>query len=184
MKRIALIALTISLLSPAIARADDASKNAKILELFNVMHMDKTQGQIMEIALREVQLAAQQQLRGNAPTPDQQKKIEDFRQKATDIINGQIAWSKVEPDYIKLYNDAYSESELDGILAFYKSPAGQALLTKTPDLTAKSIAVSRDRMQTVQPQLRQILQDFIKDISTTPAPTTPAPATPAPPKGM
>jgi hypothetical protein len=182
MKLIALTLLAISIAAPAIARADDASKRAKVEELFNLMHVDKTQGQIMDLALRQVKDAAQQQLHGGPPTPDQRKKLDDFQQKATDIVSNQISWSKVQPDFLKLYTDTYSEPEIDGILAFYKSPSGQAMLNKMPDLTAKSIAISRDRIQTVQPQLRQLLQDFAKDILTIPAPPA-APAPPAP-KGM
>ena len=34
------------------------------------------------------------------------------------------------PDLVKLYSDAYSENELDGILAFYRTPAGRAMLAK------------------------------------------------------
>jgi uncharacterized protein len=180
MKRIALIALVIALAAPAIARADDASKHAKIEELFTVMHIDQTQKQITEIALNQVKDASRQQLRGAAaPTPEQQKKLDDFQQKATNIVNGQIAWSKIEPEFVKLYNDAYTEPELDGILAFYKSPAGQAMLTKMPQLTAKSIELSRTRLVQIEPQLRQLLQDLAKDVN------TPAPATaPTAPKGM
>ena len=182
MKRIALIALTTILVAaPAIARADDASKRTKIEELFTVMHVDKTQGQIVDIALKQVKDAAEQQLHGANPTPDQQKKLDDFEKKADNIVTDQISWSKVEPDFLKIYSDTYSESEVEGILAFYKSPSGQAMLTKMPELTSKSISLSRDRLQTIQPQLRQLLQELAKDVSTTPAPTTPAPSVP---KGM
>lgn len=189
MKRIALIALTTILVAaPAIARADDTSKRAKIEELFTVMHVDQNMKQIQELATREIKTAAVQQFHGATPTPDQQKKLDDFQQKANTVVEAQIGWDKVKPDFLQMYSEAYSEPEVDGILAFYKSPAGQAMLTKMPQLTTKSLELSRTRLQQAEPEIRQLLQEFAKDVNTTPAPTTPAPGTPTPaptaPKGM
>jgi hypothetical protein len=35
--------------------------------------------------------------------------------------------NKAKPALVKIYADTYTEEELDGILAFYKSPAGEAV---------------------------------------------------------
>jgi hypothetical protein len=165
MKRIALVILAIFLAAPSIAHADEASKRVKIQELFTTLHLDRTMKLVMDAVLKQVKDASQQQLVGVTLTDAQQKKFDDFQQKVFDLVNDQMSWPKIEPDYIKLYNDAYTEEQIDGILSFYKSPVGQAMIDKTPDLTTKSLQISQGRMQAIQPQLRQLMQDFTKDMA-------------------
>ena len=62
-----------------------------------------------------------------------------------------------------LYSDAYSEKEVDGILAFYRSPAGRAMLAKTPELTEGSIAISKQRMEELSPKIQAPLDKFVRD---------------------
>ena len=45
-------------------------------------------------------------------------------------IQDRFSWEKMKPEYVRLYDEVYSDAEISGILAFYKSPAGQAYLTK------------------------------------------------------
>jgi hypothetical protein len=165
MKRTALIILAILLAVPSVAHADEASKRVKIQELFTTLHLDKTMKQVMDAVLKQVKDASQKQLVGVTLTDAQQKKFDDFQQSVFDLVNAQMSWAKLEPDYIKLYSDAYTEEEIDGILTFYKSPVGQAMIAKTPELTTKSLQLSQGRMQAIQPQLRQLMQDFTKDIA-------------------
>jgi hypothetical protein len=72
-----------------------------------------------------------------------------------------VAWEKLEPDYTKLYTDAYTEQQLDDLLAFYKSPTGQAVVEKTPILLKESSALAQKRMTAVMPDLQKLIKDFI-----------------------
>ena len=38
--------------------------------------------------------------------------------------------NKTKPALAKVYTDTYTEEEIDGILAFYKSPAGKVLASE------------------------------------------------------
>ena len=53
-----------------------------------------------------------------------------MQDKVASMVSDAVAWDKLKPAYLKLYLDAYSEEELDGIIASYKSPAGQTMVTK------------------------------------------------------
>lgn len=64
---------------------------------------------------------------------------------------------------MNLYSNAYSEEEIDGILAFYHSPAGRAMLAKTTDLTERSIAISQRRMDAIAPKIQELIDQFIRD---------------------
>jgi uncharacterized protein len=94
---------------------------------------------------------------------DQRKAFDEFRQKLVDLIRASACWKAMEPDLVKLYSDAYSENELDGILAFYRTPAGRAMLAKTPELTERSIAISPQRMAQLTPKIQALLDKFMHD---------------------
>ncbi len=169
MKRIAPVLLFLLSLSN-LGRADDASKRAKVQELFALLHVDQVSSQIMANLDRQMQGLSTHQF-GATPTAEQQKQFADFRTRVDTIIQQSIGWKNVEPDFIKLYTDAYTETEVDSFLAFYKSPAGKAMLTKSPEVSSKSVALTQQRMALIEPQLRQMVADFVKQ-------TTPASAAP------
>lgn len=166
-------------LAPSPARADDASKRAKVQEMFTILHLDANMKRLTDSLMQQVRNVTQKQLEGSTLTPDQQQKVDDFQKKAFDLVEKSTSWSVVEPDYVTLYAETYSEPEIDGILAFYKSPVGQSLLAKTPELTTKSIAISQKRVAALMPQLQALatqLGQELKPATPPPAATTPAPA--------
>lgn len=176
MRRITILLLIVFAVGCCTARADDASKRAKAEELFKVLRMDQTMEQLSSSILKQVQQITESMPGANQATPEQKKQIAAFQQRVVDLVNQRIGWKALEPDFITLYASTYTEEELDGILAFYKSPVGQSMLAKTPELMAKSTEISRQKMQVLQPELEQMVQDFLKQMAaSTPAPTPSAP---------
>lgn len=154
----------------AVAHADDASKRTKVQELFVLLHVDQVSSQIMANFNRQMQGLSTHQF-GATPTPEQQKQFGDLQTRVDGLVQQTIGWKVVEPDFVKLYSDTYTEPEVDSFLSFYKSPAGQTMLSKSPEVAGKSLALTQQRMSTIEPQLRQIVSDFVKQ--TTPASTAP-----------
>lgn len=179
MKRYVAILLMMLAVGCCAARADEASKRAKAQELFMLLHMDRMMDQLMTGVHSQVQQIVQSMPGADQATPEQKKQIEDFQQRVLTLVNQRLGWKALEPDFINLYASTYTEDELDGIIGFYKSPVGQKMLEKTPQLMAKSTELTQQRMREVQPQLNQMVQDFMKSMAaSTPKP---APAQTVPP---
>jgi uncharacterized protein len=160
MKLRLLVAIAVLGLVPA-AWCDDASKNAKVEELFRVSHMDQLLQQALKAAMDQVKSGVIQQILGAKP-PD--KEAAAFQDKIAAIVTNALSWDKVKPAYIKLYAEAYTEDELDGIVAFYKSPAGQAMVKKTPDLMGKSMTTVQQMIGDAQPELRKAIEDYAAQV--------------------
>jgi uncharacterized protein len=58
----------------------------------------------------------------------------------------------------KVYTDTYTEEEIDGILAFYKSPAGKAFIQKMPEVMQRSMPVMMQMMSDLQPQIKTMME--------------------------
>jgi len=140
--------------------AIDASKRAKAEQLFTLMHMDRTYGQLMTQMTTQTDQMIQQMLPADAMTDDQKLKLADFKTKVNDLVADMMSWNTLEPDYVKLYADTYTEADLDGIIAFYRSPVGEKMLEKTPDLLKASSTIAMNHMGLVEPKLQQMMNDF------------------------
>lgn len=156
------------------AHADDASKRTKIMELLTVLKVDQVGKQIVDGANQQTEALGHREF-GATETPEQQKKVSDLHQQVVTLISPAVDWKTLQPEFVAMYNTAYTEPEVDGILAFYKSPSGQALLNKGPQIGQQSSQIVQTHMASVQPQLRQLVQDFAK--SSQPAAPAGGPAT-------
>ncbi len=56
-------------------------------------------------------------------------------------------WQKIKPDFVKAYSEVYTEEELSGIIAFYNSPVGQALLTKGAEVAKRVLQTQSKAFQ-------------------------------------
>jgi hypothetical protein len=86
--------------------------------------------------------------------------MSEFGDKVFKLVSTELSWEKLKPDVVKLYADAYTEQELDAIIAFYKSPVGQSVIAKQADLQTKTSAIAQQRMAAVYPELQKLLKDF------------------------
>jgi hypothetical protein len=146
------------------ARADDASKKAKVEELFATMHMERMMSQIMDAVMAQVKQMTQTMPGSEQLTDAQKKMIGKYQDKAIALTTDVVGWKALEPQYVTLYASTYSEEEIDGILTFYKSPAGQAMLDKTPELTTGSMQIVQSRMVDLQPKLKALMEEMTKDM--------------------
>jgi hypothetical protein len=153
MKTAALLALTFLVIGPG-ARAQELTKQAKIERLLDVMNADATINQLFE----QIKAMTAAQTPPGA-TPDQTAKAQEVQGKILDLVKSRISWEKMRPSYIKLYNDTFSDAEISGMLSFYESPAGRAMLAKMPALLSKLIEVAQSQMAEIQPEIQRILRE-------------------------
>ena len=178
-KRLTLLLLLALPLTP-LARADDATKATKINELFALTHVDHLTDQMANQMLGQMNNRMKQETAGSQLTPKQNQIMSDFTGKIAEMIHGQLSWNKVKPQFVTLYASTYTEPEIDSILAFYRSPAGQTMMAKLPELNAKSLEIGQAQVGTLIPQLRQMSEDFSRQMSAAAAPPTSASPSTAP----
>jgi hypothetical protein len=136
-------------------KADEASKTAKIDEIFQATKMDRIQTQMMN-QLKTIipSMAAQAGI-----PPEAQKQTEELSDKIVALVLDKMSWEKMKPTYVKLYAETFSEDEVDGILAFYKSPPGQASLEKLPTLMSKAMTIVQEQMKDIMPEVTKLAKE-------------------------
>jgi uncharacterized protein len=142
------------------AYCDEASRLAKASEVLRLAKSDQTMRQGLGIVAEQMKSGFIQQISGVQIPPEMEKEVAAFQDKIVAIMFDAISWEKLEPTLARMYADTYTESQLDGIIAFYKSEAGQAMVTNAPVLMAKSSAVAQQRIQDILPQLQTAMDEF------------------------
>lgn len=180
MKRWITMLAALLAVAPMGARADQASKQAKVKELFTVMHMNHVLDPMLKGIQQEMQGMIQNAMGTKQMTPQQTKLTQDYMAQSMAVVNQNLGWSSLEPEYVKLYATTYSESEIDGIMSFYKSAAGQAMLAKSPQLSQGAMQIVRGRMGAFQPKMQALQQQYVTQMKATmPAAAAGAGAKPA-----
>lgn len=109
---------------PASATASSAAKDAKIRELINLMGTAK-----VAVDLMKSEVAGIKKL---LPFPAAAQ--DDFEKEFLATIDPKDLVDLVVP----IYDRHFSEPDIDGMLAFYRTPVGQHFTKVLPDLTAES----------------------------------------------
>jgi len=52
------------------------------------------------------------------------------------LVKEELNWATFEPMMVEVYRNTFSQHEVDGMLTFYRSEAGQAVIAKLPTVHA------------------------------------------------
>jgi hypothetical protein len=107
---------------------------------------------------------------GQKVTPEQRAKADRLMAQLVQRIREGMAWEKLLPMYHRIYANSLDSADVDAMIAFYETPAGQRLIERMP-------AVMQQSMSEVQGLLMPILNEWEKDFQAEFAAT---PATEAP----
>jgi uncharacterized protein len=70
---------------------------------------------------------------------------------------------------VRLYQATYTQDEVDGLIAFYKTPAGQALINKAPLLLQNTMNEMQAFMRPMVQRIAQIKRDGEEELKALPA---------------
>ena len=87
-------------------------------------------------------------------------KLEKYSKKFDSIIQEDMAWDKIKPQYIDLYTSVFTEEETKGLVDFYKSDLGKKVTAKMPELMQQSMNVAREYKQQVVPKLEELTEEM------------------------
>jgi hypothetical protein len=164
------LALVLAFLSlTQTAHADEASKRAKIRELFALNGMQARLEQNKVAAAQQYHQVAMNVTGTIGLSPAQDRIASAYYDKINELLAQAYDWKKLEPAYEDVYNKIYTEEEIDGVVAFYQSPVGKAYSAKNPAATAATIEVSNRLMSDVTPKLKKLAEELITNLSAAPA---------------
>jgi hypothetical protein len=156
--------------------------------VLQAMRFEELMAKMLEQQKKQMRGMAQQ-MAAQMKTPGvNSDEVVAFQQKVMDEVMGALNIDELKKDMAHIYTDVFTKDELEAQTAFYLTPAGQSLVSKTPEVQARLQAVIAPRVQAAMPKVMQMAQQFRAEQqakATTPpaSPTPTAVAAPAAPKG-
>jgi hypothetical protein len=68
---------------------------------------------------------------------------------------------------IDIYRRSFTQHEIDGMLEFYRTDAGQAVIAKMPLVMENTMAVMQEDLRVMMPRIREIQEDTIARLRAT-----------------
>jgi len=112
---------------------------------------------MMTVATRDAQ-------QGQTLTPERQAVLDRMKAKMAAVINQSLNWDDLESMYVRTYRASLSQDELNGMLEFYKSPAGQAYVKKMPLIMQNIMAEMQGMLKTMQQKMAEIQKQALQEL--------------------
>jgi hypothetical protein len=108
--------------------------------------------------------ALQQRFKSEPISAGHQQIIDDMQGKLVALMKETLRWDTLEPVFMDVYRRTLTQSEVDGMLAFYATPAGKAVISKMPLIMQNTMAAMQSRMSNLTPQLERIEQEMMEKL--------------------
>jgi uncharacterized protein len=108
-------------------------------------------------------IASIEQMANNTKYSSEQEEI-NYKKAVSKIISSikqETSWAKLQNTIIDAYATTYNQEEVNGLIAFYKTNIGKALIAKNPAISKKILAATQESMNII---LTQFKSDLISNI--------------------
>lgn len=79
------------------------------------------------------------------------------------VMKEELSWERMEPMYLQIYQKSFTQEEVDGLLSFYKSPAGVALIKKMPLVMQESMVAMQQHMGPMMTRVQEAIEKAVKE---------------------
>lgn len=160
LKALATLAVALGLSSGAMAAPASAASVDKLMELTSTEVTMTAMYNFVQQAMRQ---ELQRGIAGKATTPEQRRQLETVPEKFVNELKEQVNWAKIKPVFNQIYRDVFTQEEIDGLVAFYQTPAGKAYLTKMPQVIQKSSTLGQSQLQNIMPLAKAAVDKALVD---------------------
>jgi hypothetical protein len=143
------------------ARAAPASAES-IERLLQVMQVQAQLETMYAQILPAMQTSMRQTLTAQLRSDQAARMLDAVQPRVNALVLEQMSWARLKPAFARIYAEAFSQEEVDGLIAFYQGPIGSALISKTPQLMQRSTQVMQERMGPMLQQVVQITKEEIE----------------------
>jgi len=175
--RSAFVLCSIMLLLGLSARAQapkrpDPAKTALIDELLVALKLEQNLQQAMQTIqdniVSQFNQAMEPQLKDLGADAENRRRaqadVQDFQRRVFALLATHMSWQTMKPVYVATYDETFTVDELRSLVAFFKSPAGQAYVDKTPVLMNNTMKQMQQAVDDMKPEIQRLSNDFMQQM--------------------
>ncbi len=88
------------------------------------------------------------------------KEKEEFKREIMQYMKEHLSWSHQKDAYIDIFSDVYTDEELIGLIEFHKSPLGQKVLDKSPELMERSMQLVQEQLVKTAVDIQKLVEEY------------------------
>jgi hypothetical protein len=117
--------------------------------------IDDMIGQVDEVMKKN----AEKTLQGRTMSARDQEVFNGMMTQMTTLLKEEFSWLSLEPIFRKVYRESFSQEEVDGMIEFYQTPTGRAVVTKLPQVMQSTSMLMQQKLAGLKPRLEKIFQE-------------------------
>jgi hypothetical protein len=88
----------------------------------------------------------------------QQHLMDTFPAKIVTLMRTEYGWDLYKPRILQIYKETFTQQEIDGLVRFYASHAGQAYIQKMPLVMQQTLQLMQSMSQTMTPKIAALIE--------------------------
>lgn len=151
MKKILLaLALLVMAAAPAAAQPEPSAGEVQaVREFLQVTRTSEVFSRTLEIMLQDGAMG--------------EEMPEEFGGVMREFFAEHFRYEDLEPGFIRMYTDLFTEQELRDLIAFYRTPTGQRMVELTPEITARTQQLTTELMEEAMPALMEMMMEAFEE---------------------
>jgi hypothetical protein len=168
-----LLAVLILPLSTPAAPPTDPSIN----QLLQLTKVDKQMDSVFTQMDDLLKTSLQQATKGRPLSAEEQAILDRQQAKMSGIMKEELSWDKMKDLYVQAYRETFSQEEIDGLIAFYRTPVGQSFVSKQPELMKRTMTIMQQRMGPMMQRIQTMSEETVAEMKKARAENPPGPKT-------
>jgi uncharacterized protein len=142
--------------------ADAPPSEDSIRELMRLTDLRKSLDAVAQNIKSSTEVSMRHAFGGQALSEKQEKVLNEMSAQLDAMLKEELGADALEPMYVEIYRKALTQQEVDGMIAFYKTDAGRAVVAKMPTVAKQTMEVTLRRMQTLTPRVQQLQRETLE----------------------
>lgn len=147
------------------AQAQEAQSPADDARIDRLLEVTRARA-MLDATLPQIEASQRQMLAqmtaGRELDAAQQQRIDSLLASSSSAVRKALSWENLAPVYRDIYRQTFTGEDIDAIIAFYESPAGQRMLEKMPALMQNTMTAMQ---RLIVPMLQQMERDLAAEVS-------------------
>jgi hypothetical protein len=162
--------LALGVIAHSWAFADSPPTEASVRELLDVSNTKELVDAVRAQTTANAQATVNNMLGVQSLPAEVQASIDQMTSRLDSLLEKELGWATLEPIYVSAYSQGFTQHEIDGMIGFYRSEAGRALVEKLPAVMQSLNQTIQQRLAALSPQIQQIMMETVVSMPKKPAP--------------
>jgi hypothetical protein len=79
-------------------------------------------------------------------------------------IRDDLSWDKMEPVYVEIYQNTFTQNEINALIAFYKTPLGKSIVVKLPEAMKTAELQTLQTVNQMMNRIREMQREVAEDV--------------------